>query len=181
MPRQKPPDAPDKTKKQDIVRVDQARSPKRTTSKKSPKRASAKGADVVAVATSPNRSMEDSAMDPKMTMQVPEAVREVAEKAVEQTEKAFDVFLSAANKSVAMMPSPATDISKKTLALTEQNMKSAFEYARKLLHAKDIQEVLQIQGDFFKSQLAAAQEQMKQMGTGAVSAAKELDQDINKS
>jgi hypothetical protein len=36
-------------------------------------------------------------MDPKMTMQVPEAVREVAEKAVEQTEKAFGVFLSAAN------------------------------------------------------------------------------------
>jgi phasin len=79
-----------------------------------------------------------------------------------------------------MMPSPATDISKKTLALTEQNMKSAFEYARKLLHAKDIQEVLQIQGDFFHSQLAAAQEQMKQMGTGAVSAAKDLEQDINK-
>jgi hypothetical protein len=51
-------------------------------------------------------------------------------------------------------------------------MKSAFEYARKLLHAKGIQEVLQIQGDFFNSQLAAAQEQMKQMGTGAVSAAK---------
>jgi hypothetical protein len=46
---------------------------------------------------------------------------------------------------------------------------------------KDIQEVLQIQSDFFKSQLAAAQEQMKQMGTEAASAAKELEQDIKKS
>jgi hypothetical protein len=73
------------------------------------------------------------------------------------------------------------DISKKALALTEQNMKSAFEYGRKLLHAKDIQEVLQIQGEFFKGQLAAAQEQMKQMGTGAVSAVKDLEQDLNKS
>jgi phasin len=178
MPGQKPPDSPDKGNKQ--VRVGQARSPKQTPSKKSPKRDSAKGANVVTVATSSNRSMENATMDPTMPMQVPEAVREVAEKAVEQTERAFDVFLSAANKSVAMMPSPATEISKKTLALTEQNMKSAFEYARKLLHAKDIQEVLQIQGDFFHSQLAAAQEQMKQMGTGAVSAAKDLEQDINK-
>ena len=81
-------------------------------------------------------------MDPKMPMQVPEGVREVAEKAVEQTEKAFDVFLSAANHSVAMMPSPATDLSKKTLALTEQNMKATFDCARQLVHAKDIQEVL---------------------------------------
>jgi hypothetical protein len=87
------------------------------TSKKPPKRASAKGADVVRVATSPNTSMENFAMDPKMTMQVPEAVREAAEKAVEQTEKAFDVFLSAANQSVAMMPSPATDISKKDVGV----------------------------------------------------------------
>jgi hypothetical protein len=80
-----------------------------------------------------------------------------------------------------MLPSPAIDISKKTLALTEQNRKSAFDYARKLLHAKDIQEILQIQGNFFKSQLAAAQAQMKPMGTGAVSPAKDLEQDFNKS
>jgi phasin len=116
-----------------------------------------------------------------MTIQVPDAVREMGEKAVEQTEKAFDAFLSAANQSVAMIPSPATDISKKTLAYTEQNMKAAFEYARKLLHAKDMQEVMHIQGEFFKSQLAAAQEQMKQMGSGAVSAAKDVAQDVNKS
>jgi phasin len=179
MPGQKPPDSPDKRNKQ--VRIGEARSPKQTPSKKSPKRDSATGANIVTVATSSNRSMENATMDPKMPMQVPEAVREVAEKAVEQTEKAFDVFLSAANQSVAMMPSPATDLSKKTLALTEQNMKTTFECARQLVHAKDIQEVLRIQSDFFKSMLAAAQEQMKQMGTGAVSAAKDLEQDINKS
>jgi phasin len=179
MPGQKPPDSPDKGNK--WVRVGQARSPKQTPSKKPPKRASAKGADMVTVATSTNESTENSIMDPKMTMQVPDAIREVAERAVEQTEKAFNVFLSAANQSVGMMPSPATDLSKKTLALTEQNMKSAFDYARKLLHAKDIQEVLRIQSDFFNIQVTAAQEQMKQMGTGAVSAAKELEQDINKS
>jgi phasin len=122
-------------------------------------------------------------MDPKMTMQVPDAVREVAEKTVEQAERAFDAFLSAANKSVDMIPSPspAAEISKKTLALTEQNMKAAFEYARKLLHAKDMQEVMQIQGYFFKSQIAAAEEQMKQMGKEAVSAAKDVAQDSSKS
>ena len=108
-------------------------------------------------------------MDPNMTIKVPDAVREMGDKAVEQTEKAFDTFLRAANQSVAAIPSPAADISKKTLAFTEQNMKAAFEYARKLLHAKDMQEVMQIQADFFKSQVSATQEQMRQM-VSAVSA-----------
>ena len=52
-----------------------------------------------------------------------------------------------------MIPNPATEMSKKTLALTERNMKVVFDYARKLLHAKDMQEVMQIQGQFFKSLL----------------------------
>jgi phasin len=184
MPEQKAPGSPPaKRNKTGIVRADEeARSTKATTSKKSPKKASrprqmtdsSKPADAAMVATSLSRTMEKSAMDPKMTMQVPDAVREVAEKTVEQAERAFDAFLSAANKSVAIIPSPAADISKKTLALTEQNMKAAFEYARKLLHAKDMQEVMQIQGDFFKSQFAAVEEQMKQMGKEAVSAAKDV-------
>jgi hypothetical protein len=62
-------------------------------------------------------------MDPNMTIKVPDAVREMGAKAVEQTEKAFDTFLSAANQSVAAIPSPAADISKKTLAFTEQNIR----------------------------------------------------------
>src|SRR5271170_1753294 len=114
MPGRKPPDSPDNGNKHDVVRVDQARSPKKATSKKPPKRASAKVADMVTGATSTNESTENSMTDPKMTMQVPDAIREVAERAVEQTEKAFNVFLSAANQSAGMMPSPATDLSKKT-------------------------------------------------------------------
>jgi phasin len=174
MPGKNPPEPPPaKRIKKGIIRADEeARSTKKTANKNSPHRASpsrqisavSKTADAAKAATSLNKSMEKSAMDSKLTIQVPEVVREVAEKAVEQTEKAFDAFLSAANQSVAMIPSPATDISKKTLAFTEQNMKAAFEYARKLIHAKDMQEVMHIQGEFFKSQLAAAQEQMKQMG-----------------
>jgi phasin len=169
-----PPESPSvKRNKKAIDRADkEARSAKKTVS--TPKKAA--GTD----ATSPDRTREKSTMDPNMTIKVPDAVREMGARAVEQTEKAFDTFLRAANQSVAAIPSPAADISKKTLAFTEQNMKAAFEYARKLLHAKDMQEVMQIQADFFKSQVSATQEQMRQM-VSAVSAAKDVAQDVNKS
>ena len=110
-------------------------------------------------------------MDPKIPMQVPNAVRELAEKTVEQAERAFEAFMSAANKSIAAVPNPATDLSKKTLTITEQNMKAAFDHARKLIHAKDLQEVMQLQAEFLKNQFAAAGEQMKELTTQVSSAA----------
>jgi phasin len=118
-------------------------------------------------------STEEAAMDPKTMMQVPNAVRELAEKSVEQAEKAFEAFMSAASKSVAMVPSPATEMSKNTMTLAEKNMKAAFDHARKLIHAKDVQEVMQLQADFLKTQFAAAGEQMKELSKRGVSTAKD--------
>jgi phasin len=118
-------------------------------------------------------STKEAAMDPKTMMQVPNAVRELAEKSVEQAEKAFEAFMSAASKSVAMVPSPATEMSKNTMTLAEKNMKAAFDHARKLIHAKDVQEVMQLQADFLRTQFAAAGEQMKELSTRGVSAAKD--------
>ena len=83
-------------------------------------------------------------MDQKMMMEVPTQVRELAEKTVNQAEKAFEAFLTAANQSVAMIPGPTTEMSKKTLSLTEKNMKAAFDHARQLVHAKDMQEAIEI-------------------------------------
>ena len=99
-------------------------------------------------------------MDPKMSMEVPAQVREFAEKSVDQAEKAFSSFMDAANKSVALIPNPTTEISKQTLSFTEKNMKAAFDHARRLVHAKDAQEALQIQTEFLKGQFAAATEQL---------------------
>jgi phasin len=187
MPDQKPPVPPSaKQSKNGIVQADaESRSKKEATSAKLPKKPrgkkSSKSAELVATERQVTKSMEKTLMDPKMTMEVPEGVREMAERTVGQAEKAFDAFLSAAHQSVAMIPNPTTEMSKKTLALTEKNMKAAFECARKLLHAKDIQEVMQIQSEFFKRQFAAAGEQMKQMGTDTASAAKSAASDFNKS
>jgi phasin len=110
-------------------------------------------------------------MTDKMNMQVPRQVKEMAEKTVEQAEKAFHTFIEAAHKSVDMVPNPATELSKKTLSLTEQNMKAAFDHARNLLHATDLQQFMQIQGDYLKTQFTTAQEQMKQLGADVMATA----------
>ena len=110
-------------------------------------------------------------IDPKMTMEVPVQVREFAEKSIDTAEKAFSSFMESASKSVAMVPGPMTDVAKHALAISETNLKSSFEHARKLLQAKDINEMMQLQSEFLRNQYGAATEQFKKMAGMTGSAA----------
>ena len=112
--------------------------------------------------------------EPKL--EVPAELRNLTEKAIEQTEQAFRMFFDAANKSVASVPGPTAAISKQALSFTEQNMKAAFEHARKLVHATDLQEAMRIQSEFLKSQFTNAGEHMRQITGGVMSATKDASQ-----
>jgi phasin len=110
-------------------------------------------------------------IEPKL--EVPAELREMAEKTIEQAEKAFGMFFDAANKSITAMPGPGADMSKRALSLTEQNMRAAFEHARKLVHATDLQEAMRIQSEFLRSQFTNAGEHMRQITGEVMSAAKD--------
>jgi phasin len=114
---------------------------------------------------------DDEMMEPKL--EVPAELRDLVEKTIDQAEKAFGMFFDAANKSVTSIPTPGTEISKQALTFTEQNMKAAFEHARKLVHATDLQQALQIQSEFLRSQFTNAGEHMRQITGNVMSAAKD--------
>lgn len=119
-------------------------------------------------------------MDVKgMKYEVPTEMRDFAEKSVDQARKAFDGFLTAANKAVdtlqgssSTMQSTASDATKKTLSYAEQNVAAAFDHAQKLVRAPDFQEAMRLQAEFARSQFAAMQAQLKELGEMAQSAAR---------
>ena len=113
--------------------------------------------------------------EPKL--EVPTELRDLAEKTIEQAEKAFGMFFEAANKSITSIPNPGTEMSKQALSLTQQNIKAAFEHARKLVHATDLQEAMRIQSEFLKSQFTNAGEHMRQITGGMISGAKDTTKD----
>jgi hypothetical protein len=141
---------PAKRIKKSIVQLDaEARSARKTTSKKPPKQVvpprqireeSSKSVELAGGETPFTSPIETTAMDPNVTMQVPDAVRDLAAKTIDQAEEAFDMCFDAAKKSMASIRSPGTEISKQALSLTEQNMKAAFDHARKLVQATDLQQ-----------------------------------------
>ena len=120
----------------------------------------------------PGATWEKAIMiEPKL--EVPAELRDLAEKTIDQAEKAFGMFFDAAGKSMTSMPGAGTDISRQALSFTEQNMKAAFEHARKLVHATDLQEAMRIQSEFLRSQFTNAGEHMRQITGGVMSAAKD--------
>ena len=102
-------------------------------------------------------------MAPEMTTQVSEAVRDLAARTIDQAEKSVWYVFDAASKSLASIPSPRTEISKHALAFTEQNVKAAFDNARKLVQATDLQQAMQIQSEFLKSQFKNAGQHLQQI------------------
>ena len=114
-------------------------------------------------------------IEPKL--EVPAELRDLAEKTIEQAEKAFGMFFDAANKSIASIPGPGTEMSKQALSLTEQNMKAAFDHAKKVVQTTDLQEAMRIQSEFLKTQFTNASEQIRKITGEVMSAAKDATKD----
>jgi len=114
---------------------------------------------------------------PKVAYEVPPEMRDFAEKSVEQARKAIDGFLGAARKTADTLETSANtvqasskEVTRKTFSYAEQSIAAAFDLAQKLVRAKDVQEAMQIQAEFARSQFAAMQAQMKEFGSLAQSA-----------
>lgn len=115
---------------------------------------------------------------PKIPYEVPQEMREFAEKSVDQARKAFDGFMGAAQKAVETVHGStesaranAEQTTAKAMAYAEQNVAAAFELAQKLVRAKDPTEAMQHQAEFVKSQMASFQKQMTEFGAAVQKAA----------
>ena len=109
---------------------------------------------------------------------VPTQMRQFAEQSVEQAKKAVDGFLTAAQKTAAALETQANtaqtgakDVREKVMSFAEQNIANSFEFAQKLVRARDMQEMLAIQQEFVRAQMQSMQEQAKDLGSAATKAA----------
>ncbi|NJL50334.1 MAG: phasin [Blastochloris sp.] len=112
-------------------------------------------------------------------LDVPPEVRDFAEKSVEQTKKAFDSYIGAAQKAVGTfedsaeaMQTSAKDLGKKAMSFAETNLAASFDLAHKLIRARDVQDVMRIQAEFVQDQIKVLTEQAKELSAVAQKALK---------
>jgi phasin len=114
------------------------------------------------------------AKEPFEQFAMPDEVRAFVEQSVSQARTAFDGIAQAANQAVAQWKGQAeaaragaSEIAHKSMAFAEQNMSSTFDFAQKLMHAKDPQEVIRLQSEFLTNHMRALSSQAQDLGQSA--------------
>ena len=106
--------------------------------------------------------------------EIPADMRVLAEKSVEQAKQAFDIFISAAQHAVnaaethaANAQAGAKDMGELAIGFAERNITSSFDFAQKLLQARDPKDVVALHTDYVNSQIATLTDQAKELSKRA--------------
>jgi phasin len=107
----------------------------------------------------------------KSPFEIPSELRDFAERSVDEARKAFEGFVSVAQKTIGAADDAAEtaqqnakSVGAQVLGFTEQNVNATLDLAQKLVRAKDPQEAFALQSEFLQRQLAALQVQAKVIG-----------------
>ena len=106
--------------------------------------------------------------------EIPADMHAFAEKSVEQARRAFDTFVSAAHGTATAFEGRAAavrkgseDLRQRAMAFAEQNVASSFDFAHRLVHARDLPEIIQVQSEYVKSQMQVLADQARELGETA--------------
>ncbi len=99
----------------------------------------------------------------KAGFRVPPEMLSFAEQSVEQAKKAFDSVMTAAKSAASAIEGQtiaaqagAKDMQRKAVAFAEHNVDASFDFATRLLAAKDGEEVMKLHADYVKRRDADA-------------------------
>jgi Phasin protein len=99
--------------------------------------------------------------EPKL--EVPAELRDLAEKTINQAERAFDLFFNAAQRSTPTVPTPVAELSKQVLVFWEESLKTSFEFARKLALTSSVQEAANAQAELVRRQMNSAEQYIRKL------------------
>jgi phasin len=112
--------------------------------------------------------------------EVPEQMREIADKSVDEARKAFGHFIEATQKAVTAADDHSKtaqtgmgDVSRQALAYLEENVNATFDLAARLVQARTVEEMAALQQEYLRRQMSAFAEQGKGMGEMVGKAAKD--------
>lgn len=104
---------------------------------------------------------------------IPQQMRDLAEKNVEQARAAFGQFMDAMTQAMGMwskgipaneMTSGMKVVQDRAVRFAKQNAEAGFALASELANAKDIQEILSLQTRYAQTQMQAYAHQAQELG-----------------
>ena len=93
-------------------------------------------------------------------------MREIAEQSLNQSRAAIDSLLKVTKQAASGIDQQASAVCKSSIQIAEETFSNGFDFAHKLLRAKDMQELAQIQADFVSKQADVVGNQTKELAKG---------------
>lgn len=116
-------------------------------------------------------------------MDIPDGVRQLAERNVEQARQAYSQFMDAARKAQEMvtkssgaMTEATLEIQNRAMRFTEENIEAGFRFAADLSRARDMKEYFEIQQRHAQRQMATYAQQAQELGRLMAEAASRAQQ-----
>ena len=110
--------------------------------------------------------------------EIPAEMRRLAEQSMQQAQRAFEGFINAAHQAVSEVQSRAhaaqtgtRDVGQKAMSFAERNVAASFEFAQKLVRARDVEEVMRLQKNIFKRKSKRLTSRRRTLGQTATRAA----------
>ena len=100
-----------------------------------------------------------------------ENVRATLTEALGRLRKANEEYFALLEKGLGSSPLPIANQAKEFSSFMQRNVTATFDLGEKLIHAKDMQDALKLQADFFQDQMRALTDQARTMGESAMKAA----------
>lgn len=120
-------------------------------------------------------------MTDKTQFEIPAAMRDMAERNVEQTRTAYTQLLEmmrqaqdVVSKSAGAVTQTTLDIQARTMRFTEQNIEASFSLASELARARDLKEYFEIQSKHAQRQMQAYTLQAQELGRLMTEAARKM-------
>jgi phasin len=104
-------------------------------------------------------------------MEIPDAVRQLAERNLEQARSAYTQFMDMVRqaqdmltKSSGVMTDAALEVQGRMMRFTEQNIEAGFSFASELARARDMREYFEIQSRHAQRQMQTYAQQAQELG-----------------
>ncbi|MFM9939881.1 MAG: phasin family protein [Hyphomicrobiaceae bacterium] len=110
-------------------------------------------------------------MAEKSPFEIPDTVRDLAERNVEQARNAYSQFMTMARqaqemmtKSSPLMTESAREVQERAFRYAQDNIDASFNFAADLARARDVNEYLQIQTRYAQAQMKSYADQAQDLG-----------------
>jgi phasin len=100
-----------------------------------------------------------------------DGVRTALAEALGRLRKANADYFELLEKGLGASPLPIASQAKEFCGFMQRNVSATFDLGEKLIHARDVQDALKLQSEFFQDQMRSLTDQTRTLGESAMKAA----------